>query len=87
MKYNRSKMRAFVQTMNAAEALLISETCAEFSRLAEAFFPVALTRGPKHWNFSSLCVTGHAKSKPLKKREWKAINAKRTTSDESTGSD
>jgi hypothetical protein len=30
-----------VQTMNGAEALLIQETCAEFSRLAEAFFSVA----------------------------------------------
>jgi hypothetical protein len=41
MKYSRSKMRPFVQTMNAADAAFIQKTCAEFSRLAEAFFPVA----------------------------------------------
>ena len=36
----------------------------------------------------TVSVTGHAKCKPPKKSwHWKAINAKPTTSDESTGSD
>jgi len=41
-----------------------------------------------HSDQKTVSVTGHAKRKPPKKSgDRKAINAKRTTSDESTGSD